>query len=51
VWIAPPFYDRTVSVTTLDGEISLDPDFENEPLSAFEPTVRRELSRDRTPAT
>lgn len=43
--------ERTVDLTTLYDEASFDPEFENEPLSTFEPMARRVLSRDWTPPT
>ncbi|MGO9028310.1 MAG: HD domain-containing protein [Acidimicrobiales bacterium] len=50
-FVTSPFYDRTVDFTALYDEVSFDPEYDNEPLSTFEPMVRRVLARDWTPPT
>jgi predicted HD phosphohydrolase len=48
-FITSPFYDRTVEFTSTYDEVSFDPDYRNEPLSAFEPMVRRVLHKEWEP--
>ena len=48
-FVASPFYDRTVDFTALYDEVSFDPDYDTEPMSTFEPMVRRVLAKDWTP--
>jgi predicted HD phosphohydrolase len=48
-FVSSPFYDRTVDFTTLYDEVSFDPDYDTQPLSTFEPMVRRVLTKDWTP--
>jgi predicted HD phosphohydrolase len=44
-----PYYDRTVEFTAKYDEVSFDPDYPCEPLSTFEPMVRRLLSKEWSP--
>lgn len=44
-----PNYELTVRFTSRYDEVSFDPDYPNEPMSTFEPMVRRVLSRSWTP--
>ncbi len=44
-----PAYEQTVEFCAKYDEISFDPDYQNEPLSTFEPMVRRVLAKDWTP--
>ena len=44
-----PAYDRTVEFCAKYDEISFDPNYANEPLSTFEPMVRRILAKGWTP--
>lgn len=46
-----PHYDLTVMFTSRWDEVSFDPDYDAEPLSAFEPMVRRVLCKDWAPPT
>lgn len=48
-FITSPFYDRTVEFTSTYDEVSFDPDYPNEPLSTFEPMVRRVLHKEWEP--
>lgn len=48
-YVSSPFYDGTVNLTSLDDEVSFDPDYPNEPLDTFEPLVRRVLDKDWAP--
>ena len=48
-FIASPFYDTTVDFTARYDEVSFDPDYDDEPLSTFEPMVRRVLAKDWAP--
>jgi predicted HD phosphohydrolase len=44
-----PAYDRTVEFCAKYDEVSFDPDYPSEPLSTFEPMVRRVLAKQWTP--
>ena len=46
---ADPAFERTVEFCAKYDEISFDPRYRNEPLSTFEPMVRRLLSKAWTP--
>lgn len=46
---ADPAYDRTVEFCAKYDEVSFDPGYRNEPLSTFEPMVRRLLAKPWTP--
>jgi predicted HD phosphohydrolase len=42
-FVTSPFYDRTVEFCGRYDEVSFDPDYRSEPVSTFEPMVRRVL--------
>lgn len=44
-----PAYERTIEFCARYDEVSFDPDYANEPLSTFEPMVRRLLSKSWAP--
>ena len=44
-----PYYERTVEFTSKYDEVSFDPDYPSEPLSTFEPMVRRIFSKKWSP--
>ena len=44
-----PHFERTAEFCALYDEISFDPDYESEPMSTFEPMVRRVLHKDWAP--
>ncbi|WP_018405953.1 HD domain-containing protein [Methylocystis rosea] len=44
-----PAYEQTIEFCAKYDEVSFDPAYKNEPLSTFEPMVRRVLSKDWTP--
>ena len=44
-----PYYQRTVEFTSKYDEVSFEADYPNEPLSTFEPMVRRVLTKDWSP--
>ena len=44
-----PHFDRTAEFCALYDEVSFDPDYRVEPMTTFEPMVRRVLHRDWTP--
>lgn len=44
-----PHFERTAEFCALYDEVSFDPDYPSEPMSTFEPMVRRVLSKDWTP--
>ncbi|MBM3551472.1 MAG: phosphohydrolase [Alphaproteobacteria bacterium] len=44
-----PAYEQTVEFCAKYDEVSFDPAYKNEPLSSFEPMVRRVLAKDWTP--
>ncbi|MDX1401937.1 MAG: phosphohydrolase [Kiloniellales bacterium] len=44
-----PYYDRTVEFTSRYDEVSFDPDYPSEPLSAFEPMLRGVLKKKWSP--
>jgi len=46
-----PYYDRTAEFCALYDEISFDADYPSEPMSTFEPMVRRVLHKEWTPPT
>jgi predicted HD phosphohydrolase len=46
-----PHFDRTAEFCARYDEVSFDPDYRSEPLTTFEPMVRRVLHRDWTPPT
>ena len=46
-----PHYDLTVRFTSRWDEVSFDPDYPSEPMSTFEPMVRRVLHKDWSPPT
>ena len=46
-----PFYDRTAEFCALYDEVSFDASYPNEPMSTFEPMVRRVLHKEWTPPT
>lgn len=48
-YVDSPFYDRTVTFTARYDEVAFDPDYPSEPLSTFEPMVRRVLGKSWTP--
>jgi len=44
-----PAYERTIEFCAKYDEISFDPQYENEPMSTFEPMIRRVLAKKWTP--
>ena len=48
-FVTSPFYDRTVEFCARYDEVSFDADYPSEPLSTFEPMVRRVLDLHWTP--
>lgn len=44
-----PHYQRTIEFTSKYDEVSFDPDYPSEPLSTFEPMVRRVLTKQWSP--
>ncbi|MCU0267842.1 MAG: HD domain-containing protein [Acidimicrobiales bacterium] len=44
-----PYFDRTAEFCALYDEVSFDPDYDSEPMSTFEPLVRRVLAKTWTP--
>jgi len=44
-----PHFDRTAEFCALYDEVSFDPDYASEPMSTFEPMVRRLLHKDWSP--
>jgi predicted HD phosphohydrolase len=44
-----PAYERTVEFCAKYDEVSFDPDYSNEPLSTFDPMVRRRLAKGWVP--
>lgn len=44
-----PHFDRTAEFCALYDEVSFDPDYENEPMSTFEPMVRALLAKPWSP--
>ena len=46
-----PYYGRTVEFCARYDEVSFDPEYESEPMSTFEPMVRRVLHKEWTPPT
>jgi len=48
-YITSPFYDRTVEFCAEYDEVAFDPDYATEPVSTFEPIVRRVLAKEWTP--
>ncbi|MCB1251292.1 MAG: phosphohydrolase [Acidimicrobiales bacterium] len=44
-----PHFERTAEFCARYDEVSFDPDYDNEPMSTFEPMVRRVLHKDWTP--
>ncbi len=46
-----PHFERTAEFCALYDEVSFDADYDTEPMSTFEPMVRRVLSRDWSPPT
>ena len=44
-----PYFDRTGEFCALYDEVSFDAAYPSEPMSTFEPMVRRVLSKDWTP--
>ena len=50
-YIDSPFYDHTVEFCARYDEVAFDASYPNEPLSTFEPMVRRVLHKDWTPPT
>jgi predicted HD phosphohydrolase len=49
VYIDSPYYDRTVEFCARYDEVAFDASYRNEPLSTFEPMVRRVLHKEWTP--
>jgi predicted HD phosphohydrolase len=50
-FITSPHYDQTVEFTARYDEVSFDPDYDNEPVTTFEPMVRRVLDKEWSPPT
>ena len=48
-FVTSPFYDQTVEFCERYDEVSFDPDYLSEPLSTFEPMVRRVLDLEWAP--
>jgi predicted HD phosphohydrolase len=48
-FVTSPFYDRTVEFCGRYDEVSFDPDYPSEPLSTFEPMVRRVFDLEWSP--
>jgi predicted HD phosphohydrolase len=48
-YITSPFYDRSVEFCAKYDEVAFDPDYSAEPVSTFEPMVRRVLDKEWTP--
>lgn len=48
-YVDSPFYDRTVEFCAKYDEVSFDPDYASEPLSSFEPSLRRVLKKEWAP--
>jgi predicted HD phosphohydrolase len=46
-----PHFDRTAEFCALYDEVSFDPDYDSEPITTFEPMVRRVLARSWIPPT
>ena len=46
-----PYFDRTAEFCALYDEVSFDAAYDSEPMSTFEPMVRRVLHKDWTPPT
>ena len=44
-----PYFERTAEFCALYDEVSFDPGYRSEPMTTFEPMVRRALHRDWTP--